>query len=617
MHLLMETAMGDSQQYRVLSPEEAEDLRRELPRLENQLEATRRQLAIDSKVRDAAASVGRLDKGSRRGRESYGQPGIDSETAVAQQKCEELAQELWHLEKKEHDVRRRLLEHTAGILQLTHKGYLQKDPPSQPNGLDQYDDQYGLDLLGNNDDLSFYRALDSAIDVGSGGGSAAFKKQTEAIQHTEQRILELNQRLRDAIDQATSGRTSIPEPPRPTMDSNELEAGLREQVSYLEEGFAQMQSSHAEGLRSYESSHYFSEQKLEALNTQLRGIVLHSSLDSNPQFPLSPELSGRGPAEQLSFLESGLDALEQGVFRLKENHHALSSQSGSSEERANRYESLIQNLWPSISDGERFSDEAFSSKVSSLSSKVSDLANQKDILKRQIEQQREINGKADGEKDAKLASLSTESEEAKRAADEARTDASRIKEEMQDVEGELVRLQTELTVARAELDGAYGTRAQRAAEVAQHPALLQEIADLKQKLESTQVKASETEQLQQQAQTLRKELSETIGDYETMTKASIEFERERETLENTVNGLRDQCEAFETRISEEKLSKLGIKSPGTPGDRGSGEKGATSTAVLKNEFKKMMRETRAENMQALRVRRTLQSRSSPLTVVAA
>ena len=613
----METAMGDSQQYRVLSPEEAEDFRRELPRLENQLEATRRQLAIDSKVRDAAASVSRLDKGSRRGRESYGQPGTDSETAIAQQRCEELAQELWHLEKKEHDVRRRLLEHTAGILQLTHKRYLQKDPPSQPNGLDHYDDQYGLDLLGNNDDLSFYRALDSAIDVGSGGGSAAFKKQTEAIQHTEQRILELNQRLRDAIDQATSGRSSMPEPPRPTMDSNELEAGLQEQVSYLEAGFAQMQSSQAEGLQSYESSQYFSEQKLEALNTQLRGIVLHSSLDENPQFPLSPESSGHGPAEQLSFLENGLDALEQGVFRLKENHQALSSKSGSSEERANRYEDLMQTLWPSISDGERFSDEAFSSKVSSLSSKVSDLANQKDILKRQIEQQREINGKADGEKDAKLASLSTESEEAKRAADEARADASRIKEEMQDVEGELVRLQTELTVARAELDGAYGTRAQRAAEVAQHPALLQEIADLKQELESTQVKASETEQLQQQAQTLRKELSETIGDYETMTKASIEFERERETLENTVNGLRDRCEAFETQISEEKLSKLGMKSPGTPGDRGSGEKGATSTAVLKNEFKKMMRETRTENMQALRVRLIQGSRTSPLTLVAA
>ena len=600
MHLLMETAMGDSQQYGVLAPEEAEDLKRELPRLESQLEATRRQLAIDSKVRDAAASVNKLDRGSRSGRGSQAGQRNDQELNAAQQKCESLAQELWNFEKREHEVRRKLLEHTAGILQLTHKGYLQKDPPPQQNGIDHYDDKYGLDLFGAGDDLSFYRALDSAIDVGSGGGSAAFTRQTEAIQQTEQRLLELNQNLRDAIDQATSGRSNMPEPPQPSTDQNDVEESLQQQVSYLEGGLAQMQRSHAEGLQSFKSSQQTSEQRLEDLNTQLRSIVLRSSLDANPEFPLTPGLSGHGPEEQLSFLEQGLDALEQGVFHLKENHQTLSSRSGDSQEKADRYENIMQTLWPSISDGERFSEEAFSFKVSSLSNKVSDLSNQKDILKRQIEQQREINSKSDGERDAKLAALTTENEEAKRAADEARADAGKIKEEMQDVEGELVRLQTELTVARAELDGAYGTRAQRAAEVAQHPALLQEIADLKQELGGAQMKASETEQYQQQAQTLKKELSETISDYESMTKASIEFERERETLENTADSLRDRCEALETQINDERVSKLG-KSPGTPGDRGSGEKGATSTAVLKNEFKKMMRETRTENMQALRV----------------
>ena len=176
---------------------------------------------------------------------------------------------------------------------------------------------------------------------------------------------------------------------------------------------------------------------------------------------------------------------------------------------------------------------------------------------------------------------------------------------MQELEGELVRLQTELTVSRAELDGAYGTRAQRAAEVAQHPALIAEVAELKEQLASVTSRHDNTNNdnsdLTQRVQMLQKELSETIGEYEVMTKSSIEFEKERETLESNIDGLRDKCEALETDLSDEKVRWMGMKSPGVAGDRNSNEKGATSTAVLKNEFKKMMRETRAEHMKMLRV----------------
>ena len=599
MHLLMETAIGDSQQYEVLSVEVAEELKRELSRLSSRIEATKRQLAIETKVRDAATSLNKLDgrAGHRRGTGSRGVERNDDDLAAAQQKCEELAQELWQMEKRQQDVQRQLLEHTAGILQMTHKGFLEKDAPAQLNGIDgQNTGNNYLDFTGGSDDHSFYRTLDSLLEENAAsGGSAAYKQQTEAILETERKLWDFNQRLREAIIQASSGRAMVPEPPEPGQsESKESEGALQIQMSYLERGFDQVQKGQVEAAQRYKLLAQKTEERLEDLNTQLRSIVIRSSQEPNPHHPLPPELTGRGADEQIAFLENGLDTLEQGVFRLKEDHHNLALRSGGHEERAVHFEDVLRNIWPSISEGEQFSTDAFAYKISNLNTRLSDLTNQKDILNRQIQQQREVNSKSDGEKDAKLALVTREMEQAKAEADKTR-------QEMQDVEGEMVRLQTEVTVARAELDGAYGTRAQRAAEVAQHPALQQEIADLRQELEATKVKSNESAELQHRVQTLQKELSETISEYEVMTKSSIEFEKERESLENTIDSLRDRCEALETQLSEEKVNKLGAKSPGTPGDRGSNEKGATSTSVLKTEFKKMMRETRAENMRALRV----------------
>jgi len=175
--------------------------------------------------------------------------------------------------------------------------------------------------------------------------------------------------------------------------------------------------------------------------------------------------------------------------------------------------------------------------------------------------------------------------------------------EIKQLEGEVVRAQTDLTVVRAELDGAYGTRAQRAADVSMNPAIQKEIdnltesnSNLKKQLEFLQsqheTKGAGSAELQNRVNTLSKELKETIEDYEIMTKASIESEKERDHLEATIDSIRERCEALEAQLSEEKVKSLGAKST-APSE-------TTSTMVLKNEFKKMMRDTRAENIKALR-----------------
>jgi chromosome segregation ATPase len=223
----------------------------------------------------------------------------------------------------------------------------------------------------------------------------------------------------------------------------------------------------------------------------------------------------------------------------------------------------------------------------------------------------ELQGKIT-EAQAKIATLTQELAAA--VAAQATFEAN-IKQKEKEVEGkeqdmesmnmEIARLQTEVTIARAELDGAYGTRAQRAAEVAANPAIQKEIDTLTKKNASL---AAELAALQQSGpsssnddvkmRTLKKELEETIEEYEQMTKASIEWEKEREQLESTIDKLRDERENLEAQLGDEKVRWLGMKSPGVDGSVGAL---STSTTVLKNEFKKMMRDTRAESAKVLRV----------------
>jgi chromosome segregation ATPase len=204
--------------------------------------------------------------------------------------------------------------------------------------------------------------------------------------------------------------------------------------------------------------------------------------------------------------------------------------------------------------------------------------------------------------------LRTDMESRLKEAAEGRTNAeqsaSRLQAELTEMEGEVVRVQTELTMAKAELDGAYGSRAQRAAEVAANPAIQKELdalntrnLELAEELAALKAGKPGSSDLQQRVQMLERELRETIDDYEVMTKASIEFEKERERYEGMIDGLRDRCEQLETQLNEERINWMGVNN--AVGRDGTYE--TTSTMVLKNEFKKMMRDTRIENMKILKV----------------
>ncbi|PWY87595.1 involucrin repeat protein [Aspergillus heteromorphus CBS 117.55] len=195
--------------------------------------------------------------------------------------------------------------------------------------------------------------------------------------------------------------------------------------------------------------------------------------------------------------------------------------------------------------------------------------------------------------------LETQFKQATEARTSAEENAARLQSELTEMEGEVVRAQTELTMVKAELDGAYGSRAQRAADIAANPAIQREFDELNTRnleltVELAELKAGKpgSSDLQNRVETLERELRETVDDYEAMTKSSIEFEKERERFDSVIDALRDRCEQLETQLNEERISWMG-----------SGRDGhyeTTSTMVLKNEFKKMMRDTRIENMKILK-----------------
>ncbi|KAJ5544959.1 hypothetical protein N7461_007263 [Penicillium sp. DV-2018c] len=840
MYLLTETALGDSVNYEVLSFEEVEELKKEDTLLSTRIEGTKRKLALETKLRDAAQSIGRLysppsprssgeygvQNQNRRSRGIFGRSGIsealdksDSELAVSQRRCEELAQELWKLEKRAQKINQRLLEHTAGVLQMTHKGL--KKSPKNPvsHDLENIHDKF--------DDRSLYRATEHLEEFGVHGrmeNNAAVAMNTEAMQATERQLEALSERMHDMMIRSNPGEFIDP-PPQLSGGPVNPTATVEAYLAYIANGMNSIALRTEEASQTRDASALVRapevipevegawKHQLTEINNRVQAIVDRFGLTRSPTLPPPPDAShGEGLEEQLSYLQTGVDGLDSRVDGLLEQKSILTTQiqqqrelnSKSDAERdahiadlteqlahvrrdlelsqresnANRDElALVMEQLNAMRHNGSSQDEARAAlvqaegEVARLQSVVTSLHSEADVRINEVSEARDAQDQAESEvkrlqqytentereNEAKIVEISdardraegeakrlqliidslqgdtdAKSEEVREARDRAEEEvkrlqavivsmqhesdtrvleasearghaeeevkrlqaaiealqsdnntrgedvqeardraeeevrrlggiietlqndsdsrfeevkgardraeqevaqleaaiqairsqsdariqeaeeqraqsdqtATRLQNEMTELEGEIVRVTTELTMVKAELDGAYGTRAQRAAEVAADPQVQAENdALVTRNIELTEELAMLKSQrgggdLQQRADTLEKELRETIDDYEAMTKASIEFEKERERFESFIDSLRDRCEQLETQLAEERISWMNLSSPTSVGRDGASE--TTSTMVLKNEFKKMMRDTRNENMKILR-----------------
>ena len=677
MHLLMETALADSMEYEILSYEEVEELKKEYALLSNRIQAAKRKLALEDKLREAAQSMNRLystkmrrdsaevnadgaPKSPRKQRRSL-LGRRDDELAAATRKCEEIAQEIWRLERRAQGLRRRILEHTAGILQMTHKGLkknIRKEGNLQTSGMPlTHNNRNGsvTDGIDEFDDRSLYKDSDHAEEYGGYSHRASSRFDLHVIQDAEKRLGDLNSRLKEMVSQANpelpldAPLRTLP-PGAATQSGSQLQAHL----AYLEHGLEAMDSAQTKALQNIERTVYDTEERLEDLNIQLHSMIGETSSNKSPTVPPPPTSSDGSMQAQVSYLGVALDHLEQRIERFTEEKAILTTQiqqqrelnTKSDAERDTQISNLTQELAQAKKDLTASDLEARSkSDELVLIMEQLDFARQDSILKEQqrglsesnalkaaesarkeaedtfmaeLKAKQEQLGRLEGtikemetEVEVQLQRQTQQLRDSHHAKEEAEIEAKRYQKEMKELESEVVRAQTELTVVRAELDGAYGSRAQRAADVSANPAIQKEIDDLNDRntelqKEITRLKmqhesgdASSVE-LREKVATLQGELKETIEDYELMTRASIEFEKERDSFENMIDGLRERCEALETQLSDEKVRWLGMKSPSATSREG-GPAETTSTMVLKNEFKKMMRDTRAENMKALRV----------------
>jgi hypothetical protein len=210
-----------------------------------------------------------------------------------------------------------------------------------------------------------------------------------------------------------------------------------------------------------------------------------------------------------------------------------------------------------------------------------------------------------------LATATQSRNDAENTAIEAEDKIEKAENELRELEGEVVRLTTELTICKADLDAAFGSRQERAAEQAkaaesEAAAKLEEankrneqlVAELE-SIRNDQASASASASGATERETaLKKELAATLSEFEELTRASVEAEKEREDMEQQVDKLRDNVESLEAQLNEERIAIMGMKS--ATGE-GSGVGQSTSAIVLRNEFKKMMRDTRTEHTKALRV----------------
>ncbi|CBF81596.1 hypothetical protein AN5595.2 [Aspergillus nidulans FGSC A4] len=830
MYLLTETAMGDSVNYEILSVEEVEGLKKELRVLSNRMNAAKRKLALELKLRDAAMSLSRLHHKEEHDVDGSGrnEPNTDKtneELVHINRKCEELSMDIWYSERKVQEIQKRLLEHTAGVLQLTHKGLKKNSKNGMPHTPESLSSSNTVDDF---DDRSLYKAsdpLDGPETYETRAPPPDNLAHDNSMQETERKLESMSSRLRDMLLQLDpdSEFSQIPQPST-SGDSFEPSAMIDAHLRYIENGISALGSLPKADMAS-QSLDPVSEQQLVEMRTQLLSIMENPGLPRAQTLPTAPDPTDSDLAKHLTFLSVGINGLESRVEKLLEQKSILTTQiqqqrelnSKSDAERDAKIADLIEQLahlrkelelaeregqqskedhdltLKELEDVRRElleSRETHSSRdlgnskneaqqhaeaeIARLQSVIQEIQQEKDEhceahrraeaeidrlqavihqiqqekdehreaheraeaettrlqtiveeVQQEKDEQHEAHGRAvaevtrlqdiiqkieqekierheaderaeaeivrlrdtireiqqekeehhearvrlEGEvarlqgvigqlqesaesresaeqqvaqleetihqirhdadirikeatdsraqADAKIAqlegamnevreSLESQLKEATEARNNAEENSTRLQKELTELERDVVRAQTELTMVKAELDGAYGTRAQRAAEAAADPALFHELDELKarnfemaEELAALKAGKPGSGDVHNRVETLERELRETVDDYEAMTKASIEFEKERERFESMIDSLRDRCEQLETQLNEERISWMGANNSASSMGR-DGPYETTSTMVLKNEFKKMMRDTRAENMKILK-----------------
>lgn len=382
VHLLTETALSDSKKWEVLSQEEVDDLKKQIQSLTIRIEQARANLAIQTKYRDAAIAMTRLYSSAKRMTVDPKAAETHMEREASERACEELASELFELEKRIMEPQRRLLQHTAGILQLTHSASSKRNPPGQngvqngvpgsPESLYTYTNGRNSLSFSNDDidDRSLYFPLDDS-DAGHSPKTditipprspvrqrtnqlmgevellkAESASQLEKITFTERSLEDLNNQLRELVIQINPSKNANYKP----VPAGDAEPGVLEsQLEYLTEALAvvendqqQTQLRVADSVRKSDSTAATlkqAEERMTVLNRQVHEVISSVQADHPPP----PDATGSGLDEHFEWMDKSIPALQVQLER--------SATSSAGQQQAEQVEAVLAGLWDIIQSG--------------------------------------------------------------------------------------------------------------------------------------------------------------------------------------------------------------------------------------------------------------------------
>lgn len=222
MELLISSASIDSQNFKVLSFEEVERLKREKALLTSRIDSHTRKLALESKVRDASQNLVRLHatKNKRMSKQA------EDQLQNAARKVDDLATDLWRLQRREAAVKQQLLEHMAGILarkDQRKESARALDPTLSFDGKHLYKDS----SMAFRESMSFRdndpNLLGSDHNVET-PASLSRSNISESVMRAEARLRETNKQLRLFLD--SGGSTDEVTSNDDEQDDLDLEAGV-------------------------------------------------------------------------------------------------------------------------------------------------------------------------------------------------------------------------------------------------------------------------------------------------------------------------------------------------------------------------------------------------------
>ena len=413
VHLLTETALSDSKEYEILSQEEVDGLKKQIQFLTQRGEQTRANLAIQSKYRDAAISMAKLysPTGGRGDRSRGGDDArqAELEKQASERRCEELVAELFSLDKRLMDAQTRLLQHTAGILQMTHRASSRKSnqPPNTqplPNGIpgspeSLYTSSNGRDSLeGAGDDIYFddrslYFPLDqvdghsvrprkNVIEIPMkspvreqknqlreeadrlreengrlGAEAESLRKEgaerLEFIVDTEKKLEDLASKLYDMASRFNPVSSQVSLEP-PASRGPEPGAMVDRQLDYLEKGLAVALEEREREISQNRKEAEVAAAAAAATLNQVEGKVealnrqVHEVLrNMEPDYPSPPEISGQALDEQLDYLQDSFRTVQTELARAAE----LSSSTSANKQKNDQMEAVLMGLWDIIQAG--------------------------------------------------------------------------------------------------------------------------------------------------------------------------------------------------------------------------------------------------------------------------